>query len=83
MNALIFENARPVSLHRLHDAAFLDVEQAGRPGVGHVGQQLEALVAERGDALGGLVEGMFQIGVGAEGQAHTCRAWRDWDCCWD
>ena len=70
MNALIFENASPVSVHRLLDAALLDVEQAGRPGVRHVGQQLEPLVAQLGDAPGGLVEGMFQVGVGAEGQTH-------------
>ena len=46
--------------HRLQDAALLHVEQAGRPGVRHVGQQLEPLVTQAGDAPGGLVEGCFR-----------------------
>ena len=71
MNALIFENARPVSSIAFWMRALLHLEQAGGPGMRHVGQQLEALVAQMGDAPGGLVEGMFQVGVGAEGQTHA------------
>src|SRR5208283_4095248 len=41
-------------LHRRRDCALLAVEQARRPGVGR----------------SGLVEGAFQIGVGAEGKSH-------------
>ena len=58
------------SLHRLQDSALLDVEQTGRPGVGHVGQQFQPLVSESGDARGRFVERMLQVGVGAESQSH-------------
>ena len=70
MNALMFENASPVRSIACEMPRFWHVEQTGRPGVRHVGQQLEPLVAERGDPRGRLVEGMFQVGVGAEGEAH-------------
>src|SRR5208337_2453352 len=40
------------------------------PGVGHIGQQLQARVADARDPRGGLFEGVFQIGVGAEGKLH-------------
>ncbi len=49
MKALMLENASPVRSIACKIAALLDVEQTGRPGVGHVGQQFQALVAQRGD----------------------------------
>ncbi len=64
---------QPRSLHRPQDRALLHVEQTGRPGVRHVGQQFQALVAECGDPGGRFVEGMFQVGVGAEGESHGGR----------
>ena len=60
MNALMFENASPVRSIASRIASLLDVEQPGRPGVRHVGQQFQALVAERGDPSGRFVEGMLR-----------------------
>ena len=74
MNALMFENASPVRSIAFKIAALLDFEQAGRPGVRHVGQQLEPLVTQPGDAIRRLVEGDAQIGVGAEGRVCMRRA---------
>ena len=56
MNALTFENVEPDPLHRREDGPLRAFEQPGGPGVRDVGQELEPLVAERRDPLGGLVE---------------------------
>ena len=45
-------------------------QHIGRPGVRHVGHHLDALVADGGQPLDGLREGVIQVGVGAEGQLH-------------
>ncbi len=46
----------------------LFIEQAGWPGVGHVGHDLDAGVADRGQTAHRLGEGEAQVGVGAKGQ---------------
>ena len=61
---------QPGSFHRREDRALLPFEQARRPGVGDVGEELQPRVADPGDPLRGLVEGVFQVGVGAEGELH-------------
>ena len=59
-----------MTLHRREDGALGAFEQAGGPGVGDVGQEFEPLVAEGRDPFGRLFEGIAEVGVGAEGQAH-------------
>ena len=71
MNALMFENVRPASLHRRLDRPLLGVEQTRRPGVRHVGQQLQARVANARDPRAASCEGVFQIGIGAEGRVAS------------
>ena len=68
----------PVTLHRREDGALGAFEQAGGPGVGDVGQELEPLVAECRDPCGRLFEGKAEVGVGAEGEAHGALVTRWW-----
>ncbi len=70
MNALMFENPSPACSIAAVIARFCAVEQARRPGVRHVGQQLQSSVADGRDSRGGLIERVLQIRIGAEGKSH-------------
>ena len=50
------------------DHLLLHGQQTGRPGVRHVGEQLDAGVAEAGNAGDRLLDGHVEIGVGTEGE---------------
>ncbi len=52
------------------DGLFLFVEQEGRPGVRHVGHDLDALVAESGETAHRLRKGIIQIRIRAESEFH-------------
>ncbi len=46
------------------------LQQPGRPGVRHVGQHLDARVAQAGDLLDRLLDREVHVGVGAESEFH-------------
>jgi len=45
-------------------------QQPGRPGVWHIGQQLDARIANRRNPANGLLDRVLHIGVGTEGELH-------------
>ena len=70
MNALMFEIVSLCSSrHRRIDSRLFG-QQARRPGVRHVGQDLDALVAEVGDPADRLLDREVQVRVGTEGKFH-------------
>ena len=48
-------------------------QQPSRPGMGHVGQQLHAAIAQGGNAGDGLFQRVVQVGVGTESKLHKRR----------
>ena len=58
---------------RVADRLFFLSEEAGRPGVRHVGHDFNAGVAEGGEPARGFREGVFQISIRAEGESHIQR----------
>src|SRR5262249_53909703 len=52
------------------DGLLLLGQQVGRPGMRHIGHDLDAGVADPCQATGSLGEGVFEVSVGAEGEVH-------------
>ena len=67
MKALTLEIARWFLWSASRSRLLLFGQHEGRPGVRHIGHDLNALIADGGEARHGLGEGEIQIGVSAKG----------------
>ena len=57
----------PVLREVFANGLFSFVEQAGRPGVRHVGQDLNTAIAEAGDLCDRILDREMHVGIAAEG----------------
>ena len=61
---------QPIVRKRLAHCLLVFLEQIGRPGVRHIGHDLDALVTDPGNACDRLGKRKMQVGIGAEREFH-------------